>query len=168
MLVEYIPASSRFEFLICATHAATEIGTDDVARHIQKYSTATMGLYVCRNPGGHPQTIFQEPLFNQIVQGYHTVISIHGMTSTEPQITVDGLNTEYVERLRGALRTTAPASKEHIHAQHSHSVANRGSSGRGAQIEITSPLLYSVCPIREWIADTIAAALVSARGSTGS
>lgn len=157
MLIEYIPATAKFDILICAIHAGSEIGTGDVAREIHALCPSNTGLYVHSCPRHITSHGFHEPLFDIAVRRYKTVISIHGMHSGSQTFHVGGRNRRLVSKLRAALGE--PLTKEplpHLAGVHDMNIVNRGATGAGVQIEIYYPLLFAACPLRSWVSRVIA------------
>lgn len=161
-LIEYQPPTVRFDVLICAIHAGPEKGTGDVARRIHAACPATTGLYI-HTCGKHITSAeFHEPLFDTVVRHYKTVISIHGMRSTDQIAHVGGLARPLVLQLRQALGLSLTREPPpHLRGLHRMNVANRGSLGAGVQVEVSYPLLFEECPLRAWIAGRIAATLLN-------
>jgi phage replication-related protein YjqB (UPF0714/DUF867 family) len=158
----YIPATERLDTLVIAIHAGYEIGTADVARRIHAACPARAGLYIHWCPNHITSAIFHEPLFDTVVRHYKTVISIHGMRSTDQIAHVGGRDRRRVLRLRKALGL--PLRQEpppHLRGLQDTNVVNRGSDDAGVQVEISYPLLFKACPLRNWIADRIAATLMT-------
>lgn len=160
----YIPATARHDTLVIAIHAGYEIGTADVARRIHATCPASVGLYIHWCPNHITSEVFHEPLFDTVVRHYKTVISIHGMQSTDQIAHVGGRDRPRVLQLRRALGL--PLRKEpprHLRGTQLTNVVNRASLAAGIQVEISYPLLFAACPLRNWIADQIAAVLMPAR-----
>lgn len=157
----YIPATERLDTLVIAIHAGYEIGTADVARRIHAACPARTGLYIHWCPNHITSAIYHEPLFDTIVRHYKTVISIHGMRSTEQIAHIGGRDRRRVLALREALGL--PVRREpppHLRGLQRSNVVNRAASGAGVQVELSYPLLFAECPLRNWVADRIAAALI--------
>jgi phage replication-related protein YjqB (UPF0714/DUF867 family) len=160
-IIEYVPPTARFDILICAIHAGPERGTGDVARLIHAACPANTGLYV-HSCGKHiTSATFHEPLFDIAVRQYKTVISIHGMRSTDQIAYVGGRAKPLVRQLRQALGLSLNREPPpHLRGLQQSNVVNRGQLGAGIQVEISYPILFHTCPLRTWIADRIAATLI--------
>lgn len=147
--------------LVIAIHAGYEIGTADVARRIHAACPRNVGLYVHWCPNHITSAEFHEPLFDTVVRHYKTVISIHGMQSTAQIAHIGGRDRSHVKRLRAALGL--PMTREpprHLRGTQLTNVVNRAAGAAGVQVEISYPLLFRDCPLRNWIADQIATALI--------
>jgi phage replication-related protein YjqB (UPF0714/DUF867 family) len=159
----YIPATESRDVLVIAIHAGYEIGTADVARRIHAACPANAGLYIHWCPNHITSAVFHEPLFDTVVRHYKTVISIHGMLSTDQIAHVGGRDRRRILRLRKALGL--PLQQEpppHLRGTQRTNVVNRGIT-TGVQVEISYPLLFRASPLRNWIADRIAVTLLSCR-----
>lgn len=161
MLVEYTPPTQSFDVLICAIHAGVEIGTADVAREIHATCGNRCGLYIHWDRQHITSHLFAEPLFDTVVRQYKTVISLHGMRSTDQIAHIGGLYKRAIYALRRALglpvRKAPPA---HLRGEQDWNVVNRASSGMGVQVEISYPILHDASPLRSWLAQTIARTLL--------
>lgn len=146
--------------LVIAIHAGYEIGTADVARRIHAACPRRAGLYIHWCPDHITSAVFHEPLFDTVVRHYKTVISIHGMQSTDQIAHVGGRDRSRVLQLRKALGVRGEPPR-HLRGTQPTNVVNRGDSAAGVQVEISYPLLFANCPLRNWIADRIAATLMS-------
>jgi phage replication-related protein YjqB (UPF0714/DUF867 family) len=87
--------------------------------------------------------LFDDPECTEIVRRAETVVTIHGANGRDPMVHVGGLDEALKAVIVDALRA------EGIHADHdgtAHSgrgpsnICNRGSSGRGIQLEISHGL----------------------------
>lgn len=161
-ITEYIPPTAQFDILVTAIHAGYEKGTGDVARRIHAACPQRTGLYV-HSCGKHITSAeFHEPLFDIAVRRYKTVISIHGMRSTDYIAYVGGRAVTLSKKLRTALGLPLNAKPPpHLRGLQQTNVVNRGATGAGVQVEISYPLLYHSNPLRNWIADRIAATLLT-------
>ena len=162
--VEYIPPTARFDILVCAIHAGPEKGTGDIARRIHAACPENTGLYV-HNCAVHVTSAeFHEPLFDIAVRQYKTVISIHGMGSRDYIAYIGGRAVPLVKKLRTALGLPINAiPPPHLRGIQLSNVVNRGSSGKGVQVEVSLPLLHYCKSLGRCIADQIAATLLTCR-----
>jgi phage replication-related protein YjqB (UPF0714/DUF867 family) len=161
MLVEYVPPSQRFDVLICAIHAGVEIGTADVAQEIHAACRDRCGLYIHWSKHHVTSSLFEDPLFDTVVRQYKTVISIHGMRSTEQIAHIGGRGREEIHTLRKALGL--PLNKvppRHLRGEHIENVVNRAGEKAGVQIEVSYPVLHADSPLRSWLAQTVAQTLL--------
>ena len=161
MLVEYVPPTQRFDVLICAIHASVEIGTAEIAREIHAACSSRCGLYIHWSKHHVTSNLFDDPLFDTVVRQYKTVISIHGMRSTEQIAHIDGRDRASVRALRKAL--SLPVNKSpplHLRGEHVANVVNRAREKAGVQIEVSYPVRQSDTPLRSWLAQTVAQTLL--------
>jgi phage replication-related protein YjqB (UPF0714/DUF867 family) len=162
MLVEYMPPTQRFDVLICAIHATVEPGTAEIAREIHAAATNRCGLYIHWDKRHKTSHLFDDPLFDTVVRQYKTVISIHGMRSTDQIAHIGGLDKAAVRTLRQALGLPLRKSPPpHLRGTHIWNVANRAASKMGVQVEVSYPILHEASPLRSWLAQTIAQTLLT-------
>jgi len=162
MLVEYVPPTQRFDVLICAIHAGVEIGTADIAREIHATCTHRCGLYIHWSKHHKTSHHLEDPLFDTVVRQYKTVISIHGMRSTEQIAHIGGRDRASVRLLRKALGLPLnKAPPRHLRGDHIDNVVNRAGDKAGVQIEVSYPVLHAESPLRSWLVQTVAQTLLS-------
>ncbi len=161
MLVEYTPPTQKFDILICAIHATVEPGTADIAREIHAAGGHRCGLYIHWDKQHVTSRMFDDPLFDTVVRQYKTVISIHGMSSTDQIAHIGGLDKPAIRKLRQALRL--PLNKvppAHLRGTQIWNVANRAASRMGVQVEISYQIRHK-SSLRSWMAQTIARTLIT-------
>jgi len=131
--------------LIVAPHGGgIEAGTTELAVHIAsgEHNLFTLdGLKARGNRELHiSSNRFDHPACLTIARNCAVAIGIHGCRG-EGRIYVGGLDTDLmrllVRRLRRAGLPATTDVPQHLAGRHPFNICNRGSSGRGAQLEIT-------------------------------
>lgn len=131
-----------YKYGIIAIHGGQiEPGTADIAKSI---AGQEFPVYV-NYKGRHVMSAeFEDGEFNMFLQTISTVISIHGEKSEDkPFVIVGGLDDVLGTKISSSLEVAGfkvrPAS-EGLEGINPHNVCNRGTSGRGVQIEISRKL----------------------------
>jgi phage replication-related protein YjqB (UPF0714/DUF867 family) len=78
-----------------------------------------------------------------LVQKSRTVIAVHGCTSLELMVYLGGLDSGLLEKISESLadrNIPCSSSGERYAGRHMGNICNRGSTGRGVQLEISRPL----------------------------
>ena len=86
---------------------------------------------------------FDEPSCVSLIRGCSTVLTIHGYEGQDECVLVGGLDLELKRRLAEALRHNgirAGTDGHRFQGSDRHNICNRGQSGRGVQLEISSAL----------------------------
>lgn len=93
-------------------------------------------------------TRFDEPRCEALLQGVATVLTVHGERSTEDRVFLGGLDQALGAQLQHALQASgfavAPHHNPRLQGRHPRNLCNRGSSGRGVQLELSRGLRSSL------------------------
>jgi len=134
---------------ILAPHGgAIEAGTSEIARAI---AGSEFNLYLfegLRESGSYAALHltshrFDEPKCLTLLAGCDHVIAIHGCRGDEPQALLGGLDTGLKTRIGAAIAAAgvdARLAGHRYRALHPRNICNRGRSGAGVQVELTSAL----------------------------
>lgn len=136
------------EIVFIAPHAGgIEPGTGKVAEAAAKgtYSYYIFeGLKFKDNHQLHiPSTAFDDPACLALLGSAEVAVSIHGCDHHEEVVFLGGLHTAYKDRLfRGLQSKRFPVNHADTHhaGTHPNNICNRGGTGKGVQIEISSAL----------------------------
>jgi phage replication-related protein YjqB (UPF0714/DUF867 family) len=133
-----------------------EDGTSEIARAI---AADDLNLYLLE--GTRPSLnyralhltshLFDEPECLALVATCPFVVAIHGCDGRDQKVLVGGLDVALKERITAALSVEALVALGDGHrypAIHPENVCNRGTLGRGVQLEITHPLRRSMEAVR--------------------
>jgi phage replication-related protein YjqB (UPF0714/DUF867 family) len=134
--------------VILAPHGGEmEPGTSEVA---QALAGTDLSLYCFESlKGEHGRRLhitsvqFDEPDCIALVRQAETVVAVHGCKGDEAIVYVGGLDEALIERLIGALEAAGFDAREDNshHAGNSvENICNRGRSGRGIQLELSTGL----------------------------
>jgi phage replication-related protein YjqB (UPF0714/DUF867 family) len=132
----------------------TDILADTIAGQEHAYY-AFRGIRSTRNSGLHiASTRFDEPLAIDLVSRSHTVITIHGCRARGPVVYVGGrhddLKREIVLSLKKRQIPVNAAPKAALRGVHPRNLCNRGTHGKGVQLEISSELRRLVIGPQGW------------------
>ena len=112
---------------------------------------------------------FDEPSALELVSRSNLVVAIHACTGNAGLVHLGGLNEELKEVIANELKARGiRISKEHPGFQGSnpHNICNRGTSGKGVQLEITRDLRDDLKKVN-LIAEAVQAGLMRYRGTIG-
>jgi phage replication-related protein YjqB (UPF0714/DUF867 family) len=133
-------------FAVVAPHGGgIEAGTSEVARAI---AGAEHSLYLFEGlkPGGNEalhitSANFDEPRCQELLLGVDTVVTIHGARGDSPIVHLGGLDARLIRRMASELNAagfvTCQTSNPAIAGKLGRNICNRGTSGRGCQLEIS-------------------------------
>jgi phage replication-related protein YjqB (UPF0714/DUF867 family) len=125
-----------------------EPGTTRIARAIaagEHTFYSFEGLKVSGNKRLHlTSTEFDEPIGMNAIKGANTVLTIHGCKELKAVIYIGGLNLELRKRILGVLELAGFTVGEHagLMGGDPENLCNRGKSGGGVQLEISSGLRH--------------------------
>jgi phage replication-related protein YjqB (UPF0714/DUF867 family) len=135
--------------VIIAPHGGgIEPGTSEIAEAIAGPNLSFYAFEGIRRSGNAAlhitSTRFDEPRGTALVVKSPTAIAIHGEDSGEPIVFVGGLDTEGAERLRASLKASGFRVDTHsnpaLQGSDPANICNRGTSGRGVQLELSNGL----------------------------
>lgn len=99
-------------------------------------------------------TLFDEPRVLNLARQCHTIITIHGCREAKPVVYVGGRDDALKKRvgfhlmqIKIPVGNTVPTSLKGLHRQN---LCNRGLSGKGVQLEISSPLRHELIGPGNW------------------
>ncbi len=145
--------------VIMAPHGGgIEPGTAEIAKAIagdDHSYYAFLGLKPINNTVLHiASQRFDEPRAVALAMQSHTVVSIHGCRTTEAMVYVGGLNSDLKNRITDALQEVGFQAGHSPNASlggiHRKNLCNRGSSGQGVQLEISSFLRRQLIESGGW------------------
>jgi len=124
-----------------------EAGTSEVARGLAGHALSIycfQGLKGSRNCNLHiASTRFDEPRCEELIAATRVVVTVHGMDDRGSTVYVGGRHMQLKGRILRAL-TEAGFNAMDDDTSHSgtnsHNLCNRGTAGRGVQIELTNGL----------------------------
>lgn len=91
-----------------------------------------------------PSTRFDEPHAVELIRNCHCVVTIHGCRGEGKEIHVGGRDTSLMARVSRRLSLcgfkTSRARTDGLKGLHPNNLCNRGSRGKGVQLEISGPL----------------------------
>jgi len=134
---------------VVAPHGgAIEEGTSEIARAVAGSEfnlylfegLRATGSYAALHLTSHR---FDEPQCLALLAGCDQVIAIHGCRGAEPEALLGGLDEELKMRIGAAIAAAGIETRLAGHrypAVHQRNICNRGRSGAGVQIELTSAL----------------------------
>ena len=133
---------------IIAPHGGgIEPGTSEISRALAGAEFALYcfeGLKLAGNEALHvASTRFDEPRCAQLVAGSQTVVAVHGCAGDHRAVYVGGLDGDLKVRVVRALERAGFDARQDASnhgGRHARNICNRGSSGKGLQLEITAGL----------------------------
>lgn len=133
--------------LIMAPHGGgIEPGTSEIARAVA-YPNWTHydfeGIKRFGNSVLHiTSTRFDEPKAVRILTTHSVAVAVHGCTGSHPMVYTGGLHYALAERISQSLHGSGfeTGVKGHLSGKDRKNVCNRGTSGRGVQLELTRGL----------------------------
>lgn len=135
--------------LILAPHGGLiEFGTSEIAKNIagRKHSCYLYeGLKPKNNWSLHTSsTKYSEPTALRMAKEKEIILTIHGCKETRKFAVVGGLHIELASSIISNLKENSflinPANQRRFPARNPDNICNKGKSGRGVQIEISSGL----------------------------
>ena len=133
--------------LVAPHGGGIEPGTSEITRALAGAEFALYcfeGLRSAGNEGLHvASTRFDEPRCAQLVAGSQTVVAVHGCAGDHRAVYVGGLDGDLKVRVIGALQRAGFDARQAVGnhgGRHARNICNRGSSGKGLQLEITAGL----------------------------
>ncbi len=145
--VEVLWRRGRSGIAVIAPHGGMiEPGTTELARAVagQEHSFYSFcGLRARDNAALHRTSHrFDEPAGLQLVAEAERVLSIHGCAGQEPVVYLGGTDAGLREKIRQSLAAEGFAVGEdpRFPGKHPQNICNRGRSGRGVQLELTTAL----------------------------
>jgi len=145
----HIERRATSKIAILAPHGgAIEAGTSEIARAV---AGSEFNLYLfegLRESGSYTALHltshrFDEPKCLTLLAGCDHVIAIHGCRGNSPQALLGGLDMGLKRRIGAAIAAAgveAPLAGHKYPAVHPSNICNRGRSGAGVQVELTSAL----------------------------
>lgn len=136
-------------FAVMAPHGGgIEPGTDVIADAVaggDHAYYAFKGMRPSQNLQLHLSSIyFDEPQAMSLIQGCHTVVTVHGCRSTGVKVCLGGLDALLKKRVTAKLIKSGfkaeITAKRALRGEHRNNLCNRGTRGKGLQLEISAPL----------------------------
>jgi phage replication-related protein YjqB (UPF0714/DUF867 family) len=136
-------------YAIVAPHGGKiEPGTSQLAKAVagEEHSLYVFeGLRSRNNTRLHiPSEAFDEPRCLEIVRCADTVVTLHGMRGKALEVSLGGLDEALLGLLEQVLNDAGfkagRATERQLAGRHANNLCNRGRSGRGCQLEISSEL----------------------------
>ena len=136
-------------FAIVAPHGGRiEPGTFTIASEVAGTIHSFYGFRGIKPSGNRmlhlTSSLFDDPRVLQIVRSVFTVITVHGCRGEEPMMYLGGkdniLILAILDSLRKAGLPVQPASAGNLRGCHPENLCNRGTSGKGVQLEISRGL----------------------------
>lgn len=120
-----------------------EPGTDKIVK-ILAGTTYTYYTFLGANPSQHiTSNRFDEPKYLSLLEKVETIITIHGKKGSEEFIMLGGLDENLIQEISSSLTrlgvTIIPPSDD-VSGTSPQNMCNRGTSGKGVQIEISRGL----------------------------
>lgn len=135
--------------VIVAPHGgAIEPGTSEVAKEVAG-NDLSLAIFEGKRTKGNRRlhitsTNFDEPRCVELIKVSHTVVAIHGEGSAGVSVFLGGKDDELGARMRTALERSGYVVKTHgnpaLQGLHNANICNRGCSGAGLQLELSSGL----------------------------
>jgi phage replication-related protein YjqB (UPF0714/DUF867 family) len=133
-----------------------ELGTSEIARAI---ATDEFNLYLfegLKSSGNYAALhltshLFDEPECLALIARCPVVVTIHGCRGVEHEVLLGGRHRELTDQLSEALSAVKIANKTDGHpfpGAEPRNICNRGLTGRGAQLEITTALRASPAALK--------------------
>lgn len=145
-----VPRPLGTAWAVIAPHAGgIERGTSEVAWAIAGHDVSLYlfeGLKAADNTDLHiTSDRFDEPDGLAIAQSATSVLTVHGAKGDKPVVYIGGLDTAAGDNVRQRLQQAGFDVQEHLRMQGATSanICNRGTSGRGVQLELTMALRES-------------------------
>jgi phage replication-related protein YjqB (UPF0714/DUF867 family) len=135
--------------VIAAPHGgAIEPGTSEVAKEVAANDFSLVLFEGTKSNGNRrlhiTSTNFDEPRCVELAQKSDVVVAIHGEGSSGVSVFLGGKDDELGARLKTALERSGYAVKTHrnpaLQGLHDANICNRGRSGAGVQLELSSGL----------------------------
>lgn len=156
-IIQYDPFSREYSlfvrdlntpFLVMAPHGGSiEPGTSEIARAIAGSDFSVYCFEGQRSEDGKrlhiTSTRFDEPMAVKMAKHARTVIAIHGYSSASHTVIVGGLDEQLKGNFIEALEKVgfkASIGAHGLAGRDAYNICNRGSSGKGVQLEISEAL----------------------------
>lgn len=130
--------------LVMAPHGGgIEPGTFETARAIAHPDWSFYGfegLKPCGNGNLHiTSTRYDEPVARRMVSVHSVIVTLHGCTGSTPGVFIGGLHGDLMERMCRGLRDAGfqTGTRQDLLGTDDDNLCNRGTSGMGAQLEMT-------------------------------
>lgn len=143
--VHFLPGSP---FAVIAPHGGRiEPETDTIAREIagDSFSFYCFRSHLLKRQANLHITShrFDDPACLNLIAKHRTVITVHGWGADGERVLIGGLDVELITRIAAGVRAagiTATTATSSLSGTEPSNICNRGSSGRGVQLELTMPL----------------------------